>query len=108
MDVLPSLLPRLAVTTLGGVRGVIRHPVKATGNILGHQLEVIFGDYHRRRHMPPKIPKHPMQDVDQNMNELLTYADLKLRWQWTTKFGTNKMKIARHWKPVRCDHPAPK
>jgi len=73
--------------------------VKATGNVLGHKLEVIFGHYHRRRHNPPKIPKHPMQDIDQNMNELLTYSDLKIRWQWTTKFAGNKMKIARVWKP---------
>merc|ERR1712110_824835 len=58
--------------------------------------------------MPPKIPKHPMQDIDQNMNELLTYGDLKLRWQWTTRFSTSKMKIARHWKPQKCTFPAPK
>jgi len=81
------------------VRTVIRHPVKATHMTLGHKLEVIYGEHTRRRHMPPKIPKHPMQDVDQNMNELLTYNDLKIRWQWTTRFGTSKMKIARHWKP---------
>lgn len=42
------------------------------------------------------------------MNELLTYADLKLRWQWSTRFSTSKMKIARHWKPMRCIFPAPK
>lgn len=87
---------------------MIRHPVKAEGNILGHKLEVIFGEHTRRRNMPPKIPKHPLQDIDQNMNELLTYADLKLRWQWTTRFNTNRLKIARHWKPQRCIFPAPK
>lgn len=25
--------------------------------------------------MPPKIPKHPLQDVELNMNEVLTYSD---------------------------------
>mmetsp|Transcript_124585 Transcript_124585/g.352662 ORF Transcript_124585/g.352662 Transcript_124585/m.352662 type:complete len:280 (-) Transcript_124585:125-964(-) len=57
--------------------------------------------------MPPKIPKHPMQDIDQNMNEVLTYGDLKLRWQWTTKFSSKKMNIARRWKPQKCIYPAP-
>jgi len=88
---------------------VIRHPVKAVGNVLGHKLEVIYGHHRRQRHMPPKIPKHPMQDIDQNMNELLTYSDLKLRWQWSTRFSTSKMKIARHWKPKKCvQFPPPK
>jgi len=97
-----------AGSALGAVRTVIRHPVKASGMVLGHKLEVIFGHHTRRRHMPPKIPKHPMNDVDQNMNEVLTYADLKLRWQWTTRFSTSRMKIARHWKPMRCIFPAPR
>eukprot|EP00419_Tripos_fusus_P075161 CAMPEP_0172900710 /NCGR_PEP_ID=MMETSP1075-20121228/164678_1 /TAXON_ID=2916 /ORGANISM="Ceratium fusus, Strain PA161109" /LENGTH=258 /DNA_ID=CAMNT_0013756949 /DNA_START=146 /DNA_END=918 /DNA_ORIENTATION=+ len=33
------------------------------------------------------------------MNELITYSDLKIRWQWTCRFGTSRMKIARHWTP---------
>lgn len=24
--------------------------------------------------MPPKVPKHPLQDVELNMNEVLTYS----------------------------------
>ena len=50
--------------------------------------------------MPPRIPKHPLLDVEQNMNELTTYADLKLRWQQTshTSISRNRMKIARKWK----------
>lgn len=103
-----TALPPLALSTLGGVRGVIRHPVKATGNVLGHKLEVIYGVHTKRRHNPPKIPKHPMQDIDQNMNEVLTYGDLKIRWQWTTKFNTSKMNIARHWKPQPNLCPEPK
>ncbi|CAK9107320.1 Probable 39S ribosomal protein L21 [Durusdinium trenchii] len=55
--------------------------------------------------MPPKIPKHPLQDVELNMNEVLTYSDLKLRWQWTTRFSTSRMRIARHWKPTRTEFP---
>lgn len=97
----------MALTALGGARTVIRHPVKATGNILGHKLEVIYGHHRKQRHNPPKIPKHPMVDIDQNMNELLTYSDLKIRWQWTTKFSSNKMKIARHWKPMPNTFPKP-
>lgn len=81
------------------MRTIVRHPVKAAGHILGHKLEVIHGHHRRVRHMPPKIPKHPMQDIDQNMNELITYSDLKIRWQWTCRFGTSRMKIARHWTP---------
>jgi len=87
---------------------MIRHPVKATGLILGHKVEVQFGPHTKRRHNPPKIPKHPMQDVQQNMNELVTYNDLKLRWQFTTRFGENHMKIARHWKPKENMNPMPK
>ncbi|CAE7817891.1 unnamed protein product [Symbiodinium sp. CCMP2456] len=34
---------------LGGVRGIIRHPVKATGHILGHKLEVVQGSKKRPR-----------------------------------------------------------
>lgn len=95
---------------MGGVRTVVRHPVKATGRILGHKLEVIYGQHTRKRNnpVPPKIPKHPMQDVDQNMNELVTYNDLKIRWQWTTRHRDSRMNIARKWKPQRCDHPAKK
>eukprot|EP00933_Yihiella_yeosuensis_P012883 TRINITY_DN12223_c0_g1_i3.p1 TRINITY_DN12223_c0_g1~~TRINITY_DN12223_c0_g1_i3.p1 ORF type:complete len:374 (+),score=56.42 TRINITY_DN12223_c0_g1_i3:110-1231(+) len=93
---------------VSGVRGIIRHPVKAVGNVLGHKLEVVMGSRRRPRYMPPKIPKHPLQDVEQNMNELLTYSDLKLRWQWTTKFGTGQMMVARHWKPQRTEFPRQK
>jgi len=82
--------------------------VKAAGVVLGHKLEVIYGEHTKRRNIPPKIPKHPLQDVEQNMNELLTYNDLKLRWQWTTKFSNSKLKIARKWKAQRCTYPAPK
>ena len=74
------------------------------------------------RYMPPKIPKHPLQDIEANMNELLTYSaelsllvlrpsasksglpfalppsalnrdDLKLRWQFTTRFSTSRMGV---------------
>ncbi|CAE7944032.1 casB [Symbiodinium sp. KB8] len=94
---------------LGGVRGIIRHPVKATGHILGHKLEVVQGSKKRPRlYMPPKIPKHPLQDIEANMNELLTYNDLKLRWQFTTRFSTSRMGVARHWKPQRTDFPRSK
>lgn len=50
--------------------------------------------------MPPRIPKHPLLDVKQNMNELTTYADLKLRWRQTshTPISRRKMKISRKWK----------
>lgn len=86
---------------------MIRHPVKAEGHILGHKLEVIFGHHRYQKNIPPKVPKHPLQDIDQNMNELLTYTDMKLRWQWTTHFSTSRMKIARHWKPKRTEWPKP-
>mmetsp|Transcript_78674 Transcript_78674/g.218464 ORF Transcript_78674/g.218464 Transcript_78674/m.218464 type:complete len:356 (+) Transcript_78674:1-1068(+) len=91
---------------LGGARTVIRHPVKATGLSLGHKLEVIYGRL--RRGMAPKIPKHPVQDVDQNMNEVITYSDLKIRWQWTTRFSSRHLKIRRKWKPMRCRVPQPR
>lgn len=68
--------------------------------VLGHKTEIQVGKYRHRRHMPPRIPKHPLLDVQQNMNELTTYADLKLRWQQTshTPISRNRMKIARKWK----------
>eukprot|EP00434_Breviolum_minutum_P004871 symbB.v1.2.004297.t1/scaffold220.1/size262620/21 len=97
--------PSWTSTALGGVRGFIRHPVKATGHILGHKMEVIQGSRKRPSYMPPKVPKHPLQDVELNMNEVLTYSDMKLRWQWTTRFSTSRMTIARHWKPMRTEFP---
>lgn len=103
-----TLPPSPGLTAIGNVRTAVRHPVKAVGNVLGHKLEVIFGEHTGKRHMPPKIPKHPMQDLDQNMNEILTYGDLKIRWQWTTKFSSKKMKIARRWKSYRCIFPQQK
>jgi large subunit ribosomal protein L21 len=50
--------------------------------------------------MPPRVPKHPLLDVNQNMNELTTYADLKLKWQQSSHspISRNRMKIARKWK----------
>lgn len=103
------LPPPLALGCLGGARTVIRHPVKATGMILGHKLEVTYGTHNKKRRPinPPKVPKHPMQDLDQNMNEVLTYADLKLRWQWTIRFKKG-LKLARHWKPRLNRDPEPR
>ncbi len=68
--------------------------------VLGHKTEFQVGKYRHRRHMPPRIPKHPLLDVHQNMNELTTYADLKQRWRQTshTPISRNRMKIARKWK----------
>jgi large subunit ribosomal protein L21 len=68
--------------------------------VLGHKTEFQVGKYRHRRHMPPRIPKHPLLDVHRNMNELTTYADLKLRWRQTshTPISRNRMKIARKWK----------
>jgi len=98
--------PTWSAVALGGVRGIIRHPVKASGHILGHKLEVVQGSRKRPKlYMPPKIPKHPLQDIESNMNELLTYNDLKLRWQFTTRFSTSRMTVARHWKPLRTEYP---
>lgn len=68
--------------------------------VLGHKTEIQIGKYRHRRHMPPRIPKHPLRDVEQNMNEITTYADLKLRFRQTshTSIARNRMKIARKWK----------
>jgi large subunit ribosomal protein L21 len=68
--------------------------------VLGHKTEIQVGKYRHRRHIPPRIPKHPLLDVRQNMNELTTYADLKLRWRQSshTPISRNRMKIARKWK----------
>jgi len=93
---------------LGGVRTMIRHPVKAVGNVLGHKLEVIYKQHGMRKNVTPKIPKHPMQDVDQNMNEVITYNDLKLRWKWTTRFANRHLNIQRKWHPFPMSRPAPK
>ena len=68
--------------------------------VLGHKTEIQVGKYRHQRHMPPKIPKHPLRDVEQNMNEVTTYADLKLRFRQTshTSISRNRMKISRKWK----------
>lgn len=93
---------------LGGVRTLIRHPMRAWGAILGHKMEVQYGDFTKRKHNPPKIPKHPLQDVGQNMNEIITYADLKIRWQHALRFPVRCLKISRKWKCKRNIHPTPK
>eukprot|EP00927_Polykrikos_kofoidii_P007723 TRINITY_DN13168_c0_g1_i1.p1 TRINITY_DN13168_c0_g1~~TRINITY_DN13168_c0_g1_i1.p1 ORF type:complete len:348 (-),score=67.30 TRINITY_DN13168_c0_g1_i1:53-1096(-) len=92
---------------LGGTRTIVRHPIKMPHMSLGHKLEVVHGPNIKRKNMPPKIPKHPLQDIQQNMNEVMTYNDLKLRWKWTTRFGERRMKIARKWKPARSNSPIP-
>ena len=68
--------------------------------VLGHKTEIQVGKYRHQRKVPPKIPKHPLLDIQQNMNELTTYADLKLRWRQTshTAIARNRMKLARKWK----------
>ncbi len=68
--------------------------------VLGHKTEIQVGKYRHQRKVPPKIPKHPLLDIQQNMNELTTYADLKLRWRQTshTSIARNRMKLARKWK----------
>lgn len=95
------------LSCVGGTRGVSRNPPKAHGMVLGHKLEVIYGQHTYRKHNPPKIPIHPLQDVAQNMNEVITYNDLKIRWQWTTTFKNRHMNIARVWKPRTNMFPLP-
>lgn len=89
----------------------IRHMHMGRTAVLGHKTEIQVGKYRHQRHMPPRIPKHPLQDVEQNMNEVTTYADLKLRWRQTshTSIARNRMKISRKWKvhPNWAPRPAP-
>ena len=46
------------------------------------------------------MPKHPLLDVDWNMNEITTYRDLKLRWKVWKRPGRH-WRIARKWKSPR-------
>ncbi len=68
-----------------------------------------MGKHREIRRPPPRIPKHPLMDLDQNMNEIITYADLKLRWRNTNMPSRNHMKLSRKWKvkPARAPRPPP-
>lgn len=55
--------------------------------------------------VPHKVPKHPLLDTDQNMNEIVTYADLKLRWNYVGDVRRNRMNMRRKWKSFPNRHP---
>lgn len=49
-------------------------PLSVQGTCLLLQYLVIFRPSFLRRYMPPKFPKHPLQDIETNMNEVVTYG----------------------------------
>jgi len=70
------------------------------GMVLGHKLDFVWGKY-RRNNRPElktaKVPLHPNKDEVQNMNEIVQYADLKIRWRHALHPARGKMKLARKW-----------
>jgi large subunit ribosomal protein L21 len=105
-------MPRVLWPSPGCIPMLTRGLHRQGAAVLGHKTEIQVGKYRHRRNMPPKIPKHPLLDVQQNMNELTTYADLKLRFRQNshTTISRNRMKIARKWKvePNWAPRPPPK
>ena len=77
-----------------------RYGPEHRAHALGHKMEIQLGKHRFSKVPPPRIPKHPLRDVDRNMNEIVTYADLKLRWTKTFKASKKKMTIKRKWKTV--------
>ncbi|KAF4716083.1 hypothetical protein FOZ63_026589 [Perkinsus olseni] len=72
-----------------------------------HKLEFQVGKHRGGENMkvPHKVPKHPLLDTDQNMNEIVTYADLKLRWNYVGDVRRNRMNMRRKWKSFPNRHP---
>ncbi|KAF4696106.1 hypothetical protein FOZ60_002335 [Perkinsus olseni] len=82
---------------------VYNSTVRGTGSLQGPgDTSLPLGENMK---VPHKVPKHPLLDTDQNMNEIVTYADLKLRWNYVGDVRRNRMNMRRKWKSFPNRHP---
>ncbi|SCP06196.1 mitochondrial ribosomal protein L21 precursor, putative [Plasmodium ovale] len=62
----------------------------------------MLGKHRKRRINPPVYPIHPNEEKKKNLNNFITYKDLKIRWRNTSKNYRKKVTIARKWKNLHC------
>ncbi|SOV18891.1 mitochondrial ribosomal protein L21 precursor, putative [Plasmodium gaboni] len=62
----------------------------------------MMGKHRKRKINPPVIPIHPNEEKKKNLNNFITYKDLKIRWRNTSKNYRKKVTIARKWKNLHC------
>ncbi|SBS89606.1 ribosomal protein, putative [Plasmodium malariae] len=65
----------------------------------------MLGKHRKRRINPPVYPVHPNEEKKKNLNNFITYKDLKIRWRNTSKNYRKKVTIARKWKNLHCIMP---
>ncbi|CRH03922.1 mitochondrial ribosomal protein L21 precursor, putative [Plasmodium relictum] len=68
----------------------------------------MLGKHRKRRINPPLFPVHPNEEKKKNLNNFITYKDLKIRWRNTSKNYRKKVTIARKWKNLHCLLPSNK
>ncbi|KJP89785.1 hypothetical protein AK88_00493 [Plasmodium fragile] len=83
------------------MRGLIRME-RAANEQEGHKIELMLGKHRKRKINPPLYPVHPNEEKKKNLNNFITYKDLKIRWRSTTKNYRKKVTIARKWKNLHC------
>jgi len=71
-------------------------------------MEIAPGKHKLRKINPPRVPMHPIFDVDMNMNLFTTYRDLKLRWKKATGRSRKAMHIVRKWRGMPNWNPKPR
>ncbi|GAW83001.1 hypothetical protein, conserved [Plasmodium gonderi] len=62
----------------------------------------MLGKHRKRKINPPIYPVHPNEEKKKNLNNFITYKDLKIRWRSTSKNYRKKVTIARKWKNLHC------
>ncbi|EDL47013.1 hypothetical protein PVIIG_02199 [Plasmodium vivax India VII] len=62
----------------------------------------MLGKHRKRKINPPLYPVHPNEEKKKNLNNFITYKDLKIRWRNTSKNYRKKVTIARKWKNLHC------
>ncbi|VWU48893.1 mitochondrial ribosomal protein L21 precursor, putative [Hepatocystis sp. ex Piliocolobus tephrosceles] len=62
----------------------------------------MLGKHRQRKINPPVYPIHPNEEKKKNLNNFITYKDLKIRWKNTSKRYRKKVTIARKWKNLHC------
>ncbi|CRG95734.1 mitochondrial ribosomal protein L21 precursor, putative [Plasmodium gallinaceum] len=68
----------------------------------------MLGKHRKRKINPPLFPIHPNEEKKKNLNNFITYKDLKIRWRNTSKNYRKKVTIARKWKNLHCLLPSNK
>lgn len=68
----------------------------------GHRIELMLGKHRKRKINPPVVPVHPNEEKKKNLNNFITYKDLKIRWRNTSQNYRKKVTIARKWKNLHC------